>query len=157
MRRLILLRHAEAEQHAGGGDFHRRLTPHGQAGARAVGEALAARGFIPDLALVSGARRAFETWETARAAFPGARDQVDPHLYDAGARALLAAARAAPEAGTVMVVAHNPGLQILALELAAEADALGRAGADLHHFPPATAAVFSFEDGAPVFEALISP
>lgn len=161
MQRLILLRHAEAEQHAAGGDFHRALTARGRGDARAVGEALAVRGFAPDLVLVSSARRAVQTWEEARPALPAASVELDAGLYNAGSRALLAAAQAAEaqtaQAQTVLVVAHNPGLQILALELAAEAGAVGAAGLDLHRFAPATAAVFSFASGAPELLALIVP
>lgn len=157
MQRLILLRHAEAVQHAGGGDIHRALTARGHADARAVGEALAARGFAPDLALVSSARRAAQTWEEAGAAFPAARLQLSPGLYNAPSETLLDAAREV-DAATVLVLAHNPGLQVLVLELIVRADALGQAGPDARQFPPAAAAVFSFTDGgAPVFEALIMP
>jgi phosphohistidine phosphatase len=154
MQRLILLRHAEAEQNGAGGDVHRALTARGHADARAAGQALAARGFVPGLALVSSARRAVETWEAAAPAFPAARMRLEARLYNDSAEGLFAAARAAG-ADAVLLVAHNPGLQMLALELAVRAGAPGLA--DARQFPPAAAAVFGFAGGAPRFEALILP
>ncbi len=155
MQRLTLMRHAEAEQNASKGDFNRALTASGQAAARIVGEHLAARGLVPDLALVSNARRAVQTWEAAQPAFPTARLELVPELYNAPAKTLLAAAKRA-DAGHVMLVAHNPGLQVLALELVVRARAVKQAGLALQTFPPATAAVFRFEDDAVLFETLIT-
>jgi phosphohistidine phosphatase len=154
MRRLILLRHAEAESEAVGGDFHRGLTERGRLDARQAGTVLAARGMVPDLALVSTARRAIETWEAAAPAFPQAQLSLDPELYNAEAAELMAAVLAA-EADTLMIVAHNPGLQVLSIELLTRAGARGQA--DLRLFAPATAAVFAFEGVAPRFEAVIRP
>ena len=156
MHRLILLRHAETEQHSAGGDFDRALTPRGQEDAALAGQTLASRGFKPDLALVSTARRAVQTWEALRTAFPDARAELEPELYNASAEALFAVAQAA-EASTVVVVAHNPGLQMLALDLVVRAGAGRDAGLGPHHSPPGAAAVFRFEGGAPVFEAMIAP
>ena len=58
MRRLILMRHGEAERpHAGVDDFDRSLDEAGRAESRRMGRALAEAGLAPDLALVSAARR----------------------------------------------------------------------------------------------------
>ena len=154
MRRLILLRHAEAEPNAAGGDFHRGLTARGRLDASQAGAALAARGFAPEVALVSTARRALETWEKVSESVPGAEPRLDAELYNAAAPDLIAAAQAA-DAHTVLIVAHNPGLQVLAMELLSRAGGLGRA--DLRVFTPATAAVFAFDEAAPRFEAVIRP
>jgi len=155
MQRLILLRHAEAEQSHSGGDFNRALTASGLAAARAIGEHLAARGLVPDLALVSTAKRTVQTWEAAQPAFPAARLELVPELYNAPAKILLAAAKRA-DAAHVMVLAHNPGLQVLALELTVRAGAVKQATLGLHSFPPATAAAFRFENDAVMFETLIT-
>ena len=54
MRRLILLRHAKAEnQAASGEDIDRALTARGLADAARMGQVLADAGLQPDLALVS--------------------------------------------------------------------------------------------------------
>jgi phosphohistidine phosphatase len=123
MDRLILFRHGKTEARAPSGeDFDRRLTERGKRDVGLVADALTAAGFIPDRALVSAAVRARETWEAAAPAFPDATAENRPDLYDASAHTLLAAART-PLGKTVAIVAHNPGLQILAIALAARAHA----------------------------------
>lgn len=136
MRRLILLRHGHAEpEGASDRDPERALTAQGRAAARAAGEALAAAGLRPDVALVSPARRARETWDAVAAVLGGPEATAAPELYDASADTLLAAARARPEA-VVAVVAHNPGLQLLARRLAGAPTA----------FPPAALLAVAFEE-----------
>lgn len=146
-RRLILMRHASAA--AGGGrDFDRRLTPRGQQEARQVGERLRAAGFAPDRVRSSSALRCCETWlgvaEGLAAQAPrGSAVTLDDSLYDASTSALLAAIRDEAKASTLLVLAHNPGISLLALELGrrdvADADRL-REG-----FSPASFAVFDFD------------
>jgi len=156
MQRLILFRHGEAHTRAESGrDIDRALTPAGQSAAARIAATLAAAGAIPQIALVSNARRTTQTWTAASASFAGAKAEFLPALYNAGSDAILALAEARSEA-SVMVVGHNPGLQTLCLELL---KAQGAAPAQLARvearFPPATAAVFSFEEGRPVFETLL--
>jgi phosphohistidine phosphatase len=157
MQRLILFRHGEALARAPSGrDIDRALTPAGEAAASRIAATLAAAGMIPDIALVSNARRTTETWACARPEFPLARMEVIPDLYNASAEAILKHAAARPEAA-VMVVGHNPGLQGLALDLLRLQGASPVQIARLEaRFPPATAAVFSFEDDdRPVFESVL--
>src|ERR1700749_3355555 len=114
MDRLILFRHGKTENRAPSGeDFDRRLTERGHRDVRLVADALRAAGFIPDRALVSAAVRARETWEAASPAFPDATVETRRELYDSDAQTLLATGRT-PLGKTVVIVAHNPGLQILA-------------------------------------------
>src|ERR1700741_3244928 len=139
MDRLILLRHAKAEGEApSGDDFDRPLAPRGRREALAMGERLAAMGVRPDVALVSPALRTRETWELVEAALPGAQVRFEPALYNAEAGAIRRLVEAAGEpGGAVIVVAHNPGLQDLAVRLlregAAPAAYLARAQ---RAFPP---------------------
>ncbi len=159
MQRLILMRHAEAERQAPGlGDFDRGLTAAGRAEARLIGKALGAAGLSPDLALVSPARRALETWRAAAEAFPKAAERLDPSLYAASAVRLAAAAReAAADADVLILVGHNPGIHQYAIHLAIQAGA-SEAGAKplFERFPTATAAVFAVDaDGRPAFERLL--
>jgi phosphohistidine phosphatase len=159
MQRLIILRHGDAEKpQAGMGDFARGLTAEGRAEAARAGRLLAEAGAVPDLALVSDARRARETWEAAAAAFPAAEARYDHALYNAAVHTLLAAVEAGlAEGGSVILVGHNPGLHGLAIELAhkdrARHDGAGNVLAV--GFPTGAAAVFAFEDGKPRFERLI--
>jgi phosphohistidine phosphatase len=144
MQRLILLRHGKAETGSPtGADFDRVLTERGRRDSALTAEALAAAGFVPDLVLVSPAARAAQTWEAARAQFPKAAVEVLRALYNAEPDAILAEAeRAGADAGTVMVVAHNPGLHQLAVTLAQR----GKDGPDRARlyagFPTAAAAAF---------------
>jgi phosphohistidine phosphatase len=149
MQRLILFRHAKAERRADSGEDHDRdLTDRGRSDAALMGRLLRDRGLVPDLVLVSGARRTRSTWEAMADSFPASRVEVDEGLYDAPASVLLAAAHARNAPGTVMVIAHNPGLHEASMALLSR----GRAGAaDLYEvrggMPTATAGVFALSDG----------
>jgi phosphohistidine phosphatase len=124
MRRLLLLRHAKTERaKPGEKDRDRQLTARGRADAPAIAAYLARHGFAPDLALVSTATRAQQTWALIAPAFPAApRVVVDKRLYQADPDALMAVIGTAGDAGTLLVVVHNPGLHELALLLVGAGD-----------------------------------
>ena len=143
MRRLYLLRHAEAIPSGKFRDHERPLAPSGRAAAARIGSALAARGESIDLALCSDAVRTRETLDLvldASGARPRAR--VEPAIYLAESDELMALVRALPEESrNVLVVGHNPGCAEFAASFAgagahAEMDRLNR------FFPPAGLAVF---------------
>ena len=158
LERLILLRHGNAERRAPSGeDFDRALTERGRRESRETGARLAEAGFSVDLALVSEARRARETWEEAGLAFPAAAAERRRSLYHASPADLWLAAEEAG-ARAVILVGHNPGMHALAFDLTsrgrtdpAVARALDRG------FPTASAAVFRFEGGRPTCEAFVIP
>jgi uncharacterized protein (DUF952 family)/phosphohistidine phosphatase SixA len=152
MQRLILLRHAEAEISASGGDFNRSLTARGQRAALAAGQAMAAADLVPDLVLLSPSARTVETWDAVAQALPPVRVQTDPELYHADAEGLLAAAESA-DGDCVMLVAHNPGLHQLALELTGIRDSSGMAR--LRTFGPASASSFRMDGASARFEVAI--
>jgi phosphohistidine phosphatase len=123
MKRLLLLRHASASLTEVDGDDHgRTLSQKGCREAERVGAHLAQRDAAPSLILCSSARRAVETAERVSAALPARpRLQVEHELYMAGTPVLLERLAQLPDAeSAVLVVAHNPGLQTLALRLARE-------------------------------------
>lgn len=95
---------------------------------------LAETGFRPDALLSSTAVRARTTAE-AFASELGVRVSTDPGLYGAPARALLAAA-AATRRPSVLVVAHDPGMSVLAAHLSD--DGIG-------HMPTCAVARFTWE------------
>jgi phosphohistidine phosphatase len=153
-RRLILLRHATAAN-GSGRDIDRSLTRRGLDEARRVGERLRAKGPVPTRALVSSARRCRETWQgvanglgLAAGNTPGDQTpaidvELRDALYDASTTVLLETIHAEDEAETLLVLAHNPGISLLALELGRARprdEALLREG-----FAPATLAVFEIE------------
>jgi phosphohistidine phosphatase len=148
MRRLILLRHAKTErQAASGADFDRALTERGWSDGARTAQALAAAGLVADLALVSTAVRARQTFEAAQPFLPDVRLTLESNLYNAAPETLLNAARGA-DGDTVLVIAHNPGVHALAMELAERALCEPTIRRDLEAgFPTATAAAFEFGDG----------
>ncbi len=147
MQRLILMRHAEAESAAPGRDRDRPLSARGRTDAAAMGRALAARGWRPDLALVSPATRTRQTWDLVHDAFGDVQIRDDEALFNGGADTLRRlVGDAEDEAGCLMVVAHNPGVHVLAVEYliesAASPSALDRMSGG---FPPGAAAIFAVD------------
>jgi len=128
-KRLFLLRHAKsARDDPFLDDFDRPLNKRGQRAARAMAEWLAARNLHPDLVLCSAALRTRETLAAVRPALGATTEvQVDKNLYLADEQTILDILatldeRAQPPA-QVMVIAHNPGLEDLALRLVPPAEA----------------------------------
>jgi len=121
MRRLMLLRHAKTER--GEDDRNRKLTKRGRGDASVIGAYMAQHGLVPDLAIVSPARRAQETWKILAAAFFGTpRDVNDERIYDASPEALIAIISETRQAQSLLVVGHNPGLHDVAVQLIASGD-----------------------------------
>jgi phosphohistidine phosphatase len=121
MRRLMLLRHAKTERAAPGErDHDRKLMKRGRADAPVVGAYLAQHGLVPDLALVSPAARAQETWALVAAAFAKAPRMVtDDRIYSGNPEKLLDLIAEPRKAHKVLIVGHNPSLQEFALQLIA--------------------------------------
>lgn len=123
--RLMLLRHAKSEKAEGGmSDHARRLNARGKADAPVIGAYMARHALIPDLALVSTAERARQTWERVAGALAAApRVTYEERLYNAGAEAIIALVKGmAPTVRTLLVVGHNPGLHEAARRLIASGD-----------------------------------
>lgn len=157
MKRLILMRHGKAERSSVGGDVERALTERGLADALLMGRLLVDEGLVPDIGVVSAARRTQQTWEAASLAFPTARTKVLGGLYNADAgRILFEAEAAGVEHDTVMMVGHNPGMHGLTIGLLRE----GGAGSALiaraeSRFPTSTVAAFTFDAGGrPSYDGL---
>ncbi len=128
MRRLILLRHAKTERaEPGERDRDRKLTKRGRADAPLIGAYMARHGLVPDLALVSPATRAEETWALVAKALPNAPRVVkEEGIYNAGRDKLIGIIRKARDAHVLLVVGHNPGLHELAVSLIASGDVEAR-------------------------------
>jgi len=128
MRRLLLLRHAKTERpEPGERDRDRRLTKRGREDAPLIGAYMARHGLVPDLALVSPATRAEETWALVARALPTAPKVVEEEgIYNAGRDKLIGIIRKARDAHVLLVVGHNPGLHELAVSLIASGDVEAR-------------------------------
>lgn len=143
MRRLMLLRHAETPRPEGVSDRDRPLGPSGRAEARSVGHLMERERLVPDLALVSPARRTQETWDIARSLLGRVETRVEARLYEASDETLLAVIREVePTAGALILVGHNPGCEDLARLLVdggnGDRDGMVRLRS---HYPPAGLAV----------------
>lgn len=148
MRRLILMRHAKAERgSATGEDFDRALSERGVADAALMGRVLAAAKIAPDRALVSSANRTQQTWDAVRESFPRAGAIVSRSLYLAEPDEIEDAIEANTDAGTVIVIAHNPGIHALAYRLLERGSAPPSIMARLDRgFPTSTAAAFLIDE-----------
>ncbi len=116
---LYVLRHAKSSwDDPGLGDHERPLAPRGRRAALQMAAYLRAHEISPALVLCSTARRTVQTLEVVA---PGGRALIEPELYAASASELLARLRRVPDVATsVMLIGHNPGLQMLVLALAAD-------------------------------------
>lgn len=148
MRRLILMRHAEAEPTSRDGDRGRPLSPRGRETATQSGQTLARLGYRPDHALVSPAVRTRQTWELVAEAFGDVQVHFPRDLYNAEVETLQdEVAQLEDQAGCLLVLAHNPGIHAYAVELLSDAAAspalLERLAMG---FPPGAAALFGIDD-----------
>lgn len=119
MPRLLLMRHAKSSwADSGMADHDRPLNERGIAAATAMGQHLAERGIVPDRLLVSTARRTRDTIAGVLGEVAGWPEPLfDERLYAASATRLMAIVReTAADVDTLMLVAHNPGMQMLASE-----------------------------------------
>jgi phosphohistidine phosphatase len=147
MTRLVLLRHAKAVPHGAAKDFDRALEPRGRVEAGRAARLLADLGLAPDVAVVSPARRTLETWAQVEPYLPAAAVEHDATVYEADAKALLDCAARRPEAGTVLIVGHNPGLKDLARLLMGEGPHNVYAVANLARGLPTSCALVLAFDG----------
>lgn len=147
MKRLMLMRHAKTEPWIEGIDDHARaLTPTGHGAAAAMAVALKSEGWVPEVALISSARRTRETWKHLSQAFEDCKVVVEEGLYLAGERGIYDYIDDVVTAECVMVVGHNPGMHDLAVRL------LRGAGSQDHQAARRLAAKMP-TGGAALFEA----
>lgn len=122
MMLLYLLRHAKSSwDDASLADHDRPLAPRGRKAAKKMATHLRDTGVQPALVLCSSARRARDTLKRIRAALPKETEvRIEDRLYGASDQDLLDWLREIhTEVPSVMLVGHNPGLEDLAILLAA--------------------------------------
>lgn len=149
MLRLMLLRHAKAGRPGGAGDHERPLAERGREDGARMGRYMAAEGLLPDLAVVSSARRAQETWSHVCPAFArGVALRSDRRIYEAPAGTILEViGDTGPGVAALLLVGHNPGFHDLALRLAGKGK---QADLDRLHqeYPTAGLVVVDFDAGS---------
>lgn len=133
--RLVLMRHAKSSWKSEAANDHGRpLNRRGQRDAPRIGAALEARGWWPDVALVSDAARAQQTWALASEGRPEVAVRTEHRLYLAGI-AELRAALGALEGGaeTALALGHNPGWEEALTWLCGSREPMTTANAALLH------------------------
>lgn len=131
MKALYLLRHAKsAWDNPTIEDHERVLNERGRENARQMGLYMKKAGYRPDLILCSTAQRTRETLSLVLQFLPDVTDiHYEKRLYLAHPQAMfLRLAEISQEVASVMIVAHSPGTEQLALAMARDgADAGERA------------------------------
>jgi phosphohistidine phosphatase len=123
MRQLLLLRHAKSSwDDPRLPDHARPINARGRRNAAAMAEAMRELGLVPDVVLVSSARRTLQTLEALSPIEGSPLIEPMDALYLAPWQALLDVLRGVREtARSVLLVGHNPGLHELAMALAGPA------------------------------------
>lgn len=119
MRQLLLLRHAKSSwDDPQLSDHARPLNLRGRKNATMMAAAFRSLNLVPDVVLVSSARRTLQTMEALEPWERAPRIEPLDALYLAGADEILDVVRvSAPDAQCLLVVGHNPGLHDLAIRL----------------------------------------
>jgi phosphohistidine phosphatase len=114
---LYLLRHAKSSwDDPSQPDHDRPLADRGRAAVKVLARYVEQHEIDPDVVLCSSAKR---TQDTLEGVMPGHQAVVEHELFVAGYDQLLQRLRQVePEVRSVMVVGHNPALQMLSLYLA---------------------------------------
>jgi phosphohistidine phosphatase len=122
MKSVYLLRHAKSSwDDASLADYDRPLAPRGRDAAPRIGAYMKAEGLVPDAVLVSGARRALETWESVRPYFGDPHERVESNLYMATPDLIFGWLRLLrDDVGSVLLIGHNPGFEEMAARLAGD-------------------------------------
>ena len=128
MKTLLVLRHAKSSwKDPSVTDHDRPLNSRGKRDAPRIGKIIAAEEVRPDIILSSTAKRAWRTAEAISNAvgLPGKDVVQDDRLYLAEPADIVAVVRAAgSDARWVLVVGHNPGLEVLVMRLTGHAEPL---------------------------------
>lgn len=121
IRRLVVMRHAKADWPGGVDDHDRPLEERGHREAPLAGRWLVDQGVVPDFILCSSALRTRQTctWVCSELGEKAPTPKLETGLYAASATQMLAVINHVPETvTTLMVIAHLPGVQDLAMHLA---------------------------------------
>lgn len=114
---LVVMRHSKSAYPLGVPDHDRPLNDRGSRDARAAGQWFAQQAIHVDHAWVSSATRAQQTWAGVERSIrsssaPDFEQTTVPELYEASVGRLLSLLSRA-NASTLLVIAHNPGLEQL--------------------------------------------
>jgi len=112
MKRLLLIRHAKAEQGSSYDDFERPLKPRGIEDAETISQHLKNKHIIPQMILSSPALRAFSTAQIFAEQLAIDDFRTDKAIYEASDSTLLKIINNLPEEfDFIALVGHNPGFE----------------------------------------------
>jgi phosphohistidine phosphatase len=115
-RQLLILRHGKSDWETVATDIDRPLKERGKRSARRIGLWLQQQRLVPDHIVTSPAKRARLTAESVCQSIGQSVDSIvqDSRIYEAGVSNLLDVLADCPDdAHCVLLVGHNPGLEIL--------------------------------------------
>jgi phosphohistidine phosphatase len=148
---LFVLRHAKSSWDDPTLEDHERpLSGRGRRAVKLLAQHVRAAKIDPAQILCSSSRR---TLETVEGVFPGCEAVVDPELYSANCAQLIERLSGVPaDLPSVLIVGHNPALQLLVLKLVgAPSSGMVGSGSQLadiaRKFPTGALATLSFECG----------
>lgn len=147
MKRLCLLRHAKSEWgNAAIEDHDRGLNKRGENTAVFMADFMCENGFTPDTILCSTAKRARLTLGPLQQKLGNtANVWIEDELYLPMPDEILERIHAVPDSSeTVLVISHNPGLEMLSIELM-KCDKPTQARVQFEHFPTASYVVYEFD------------
>lgn len=127
MKTLLLLRHAKSSwKYPDLADHDRPLNKRGKQTAPRIGQLLKDENLLPDLILSSSAARAQTTArKVAQASGYAGVIQASRELYEAEPATYLSLLRAVPgDYARILVIGHNPDLEIVLEQLTDEAETL---------------------------------
>ena len=147
-RRLIIMRHAKSSwDDPSLGDHDRPLNPRGLRDAPIMADAIERIGWTPNLILVSSSMRTKQTLDLMSHVLSDADTESREGIYHAGLNDLLHELQDIPDAGTTMILGHNPGSELLIKHLSGE----------WHSMPTAAAALLSESNGTWIVEKVLRP
>ena len=147
MKRLYLLRHAHAENDSKGGDDHaRNLSENGRNEAKYIADKMAELGYKPEVIYASDAARTRQTADIVASTMQkNPTQEYCDKLYLATPYDMLHFIHEKePEADSIMLVAHNPGMHQLARSLYQKGDENLREAIEFG-YPPATLTVYEVD------------
>ncbi|MEC7694690.1 MAG: histidine phosphatase family protein [Candidatus Thermoplasmatota archaeon] len=147
-RRLIIMRHAKSSwDDPSLGDHDRPLNPRGLRDAPIMADTIERIGWTPNLILVSSSMRTKQTLDLMSHVLSDADTEIREGIYHAGLNDLLHELQDIPDAGTTMILGHNPGSELLIKHLSGE----------WHSMPTAAAALLSESNGTWIVEKVLRP
>jgi phosphohistidine phosphatase len=152
MPTLMLLRHAKSDSdNSKLGDHERPLSERGRNDAPRMGKVIRSEKWEPELVVCSTSERTRETWDLMAPEFKSEpKVRFDRTVYLAPPQTLLSIVQNAPSVASLMLIGHNPGMEDLALTLAAKPktpDERARIESMARKYPTCALAVLEF-DGA---------